>query len=146
MIEMKFKKRIRGTPKQIGKPFPIGEKKKLPKLPLSLMKETLPRRLVGKSLRNKILELTGDLSVPQFMKTAEKVRTGKIKTINRQPITPRWKQDILKLEAKIRKKYGGEPKVTPESERASEWYAKKYPLMFRGGGKRAAYYGGKAGA
>lgn len=32
MIKMKFKKRIRGTPRQIGKPFPVLVKKKLPKV------------------------------------------------------------------------------------------------------------------
>jgi hypothetical protein len=30
---MPWKKRVRGTPRQIGMPFPIGEKRKLPKLP-----------------------------------------------------------------------------------------------------------------
>jgi len=72
---MKFKKRVRGTPKQIGKPFPISERKKLPKL--ALRKEWTPRGIKqleeafeAEKLR-KLLTRISKLTLPQLEKWAD---------------------------------------------------------------------------
>jgi hypothetical protein len=53
---------------------------------------------------------------------------------------PKTKRDTIKAIKEFRKRASEE---LGKSERATEWYARRYPMMFRGGGKRAAYYGGK---
>jgi len=147
---LKFKKRIRGTPKQIGKPFPIGEKKKLPR--------KLRPVYIGGGLRKSkaLVELAKaerDGDPDRFYSVWDKLsKDRKVELVKEGYVEyetegdyehgyhtyPQGTDKLLKI---LRKgATSKKPKVTPESERASEWYAKRYPLMFKGGKRKSSVF------
>jgi len=143
----KFRTRTRGTVRQRGKKFPLLEKKKLP------LKIKGPKRGVERS------EIPASAGIIRLISYAEKSDAEK-EVAESTKLYPDRKFVIVKLKGgealdRFRHKPDGTvsdynyikvpfryqvredlyPKVTAETERASEYFARRYPGLFRGGGK-----------
>ena len=188
MSKIGFRTRKRGTPNQIGKKFPVLEKRKLPKFTASQLKKMHEGLWLRESAKRKeplyekarteldieTDELASDpqgyigslgweikLSPEEIAKIKREIdfTTEDIDNVHDSELHRRQGQftylplhdaavnivaekitKILGKKRLSRRKPRKAPKVTPESERASEWYARRYPMMFRGGGKIKTKY------
>jgi len=147
---MKWKKRTRGTPKQLGKPFPVGERKDLPRLQLKkwrlrkwhrkVDREALAKRMARKPAD--VYEPTFRLPVPYLEGTIQVMYDGEVLT-NAIEVIPHDKwvgswdktQRIVYIDDDLPKKYW---KSLAVHESVEKYLREKYGLDENAEGHEAA--------